>query len=60
MDMKDGLVVYVLICPELYEREGTPYGDNHGRDWSDNHIRFARLGLAAADFAAGAVKTQWC
>ncbi|MEB0268346.1 glycogen/starch synthase, partial [Pseudomonas sp. 5B4] len=27
MDMKDGLVIYVLICPELYEREGTPYGD---------------------------------
>ncbi|WNW10423.1 glycogen synthase GlgA [Pseudomonas sp. DTU_2021_1001937_2_SI_NGA_ILE_001] len=60
MDMKDGLVIYVLICPELYEREGTPYGDSHGRDWSDNHIRFARLGLAAAEFAAGAVKTQWC
>ena len=60
MDMKDGLVIYVLICPELYEREGTPYGDNNGRDWPDNHIRFARLGLAAADFAAGAVKTQWC
>lgn len=60
MDMKDGLVVYVLICPELYEREGTPYGDNQGRDWSDNHIRFARLGLAAAEFAAGQVKTQWC
>ncbi|MGV8917672.1 MAG: glycogen synthase GlgA [Pseudomonas sp.] len=59
MDTKDGLVIYVLICPELYEREGTPYGDNHGRDWSDNHIRFARLGLAAADFAAGLVKTQW-
>lgn len=60
MDMKDGLVIYVLICPELYEREGTPYADTNGRDWSDNHIRFARLGLAAADFAAGAVKTQWC
>ncbi|WP_297839395.1 glycogen synthase GlgA [Pseudomonas sp.] len=59
MDMKDGLVIYVVICPELYEREGTPYGDKNGRDWSDNHIRFARLGLAAADFAAGAVKTQW-
>lgn len=60
MDMKGGLIIYVLICPELYERDGMPYTDNNGRDWSDNHIRFARLGLAAADFAAGAVKTQWC
>ncbi len=59
MDMKDGLVIYVVICPELYEREGTPYVDNNGRDWPDNHIRFARLGLAAADFAAGAIKSQW-
>jgi starch synthase len=24
MDMADGLVIYVLICPELYQREGTP------------------------------------
>ncbi|MPQ69600.1 glycogen synthase GlgA [Pseudomonas sp. MWU12-2319] len=60
MDTKDGLVIYVLICPELYEREGTPYVDNNGRDWPDNHIRFARLGLAAADFANGAVRTPWC
>lgn len=52
MDMPDGLVIYVLICPELYEREGSPYGANNGRDWPDNHIRFARLGLAAADLAA--------
>jgi len=41
MDMPDGLVIYVLICPELYEREGGPYGANNGRDWPDNHIRFA-------------------
>ena len=59
MDMKDGLVIYVVICPELYEREGTPYVDDNGRDWPDNHIRFARLGLAAADFAAGALTPLW-
>lgn len=53
MDLPDGLTLYVIICPELYEREGTPYGDDRGRDWDDNHIRFARLGLAAAQIAAG-------
>lgn len=53
MDLPDGLTLYVIICPELYEREGTPYGDDHGRDWDDNHIRFARLGLAAAQIAGG-------
>jgi starch synthase len=60
MDMPDGLVIYVLICPELYEREGSPYGANNGRDWPDNHIRFARLGLAAADIAANLAQIHWC
>jgi len=59
MDLADGLVIYVLICPELYEREGTPYGANNGRDWPDNHIRFARLGLAAADIAANLAQIYW-
>ena len=59
MDLADGLVIYVLICPELYQREGTPYGANNGRDWPDNHIRFARLGLAAAEIAAGEGMVHW-
>ena len=60
MELPDGLIVYVLINPELYEREGTPYGDSNSRDWPDNHIRFARLGLAAAAIAAGTACISWC
>ena len=60
MDLADGLIVYVLISPELYERDGTPYGDANGRDWADNHIRFARLGLAAAEIASGTACIRWC
>jgi len=59
MDMPDGLIIYVLICPELYEREGLPYGDEHGNDWPDNPVRFARLGLAAAEIAAGTACISW-
>jgi starch synthase len=59
MDMPDGLVIYVLLCPELYERDGTPYGANNGRDWPDNHIRFARLGMAAAEIAGGHGMVHW-
>ncbi len=59
IDLDDGLIVYVLVSPELYEREGTPYGDEYNRDWPDNHIRFARLGLAAAEFAAGNASVSW-
>jgi starch synthase len=60
MELPDGLIVYVLISPELYERAGTPYGDENSRDWPDNHIRFARLGLAAADIAAANAGMSWC
>ncbi|WP_213880121.1 glycogen synthase GlgA [Pseudomonas sp. dw_358] len=59
MDMPDGLVIYVLLCPELYERDGTPYGANNGRDWPDNHIRFARLSMAAAEIAGGQGMVHW-
>ena len=50
----DGLPVYVLIAPELYDRPGSPYGDETTKDWADNDVRFARLALAAADIATGA------
>lgn len=59
LDMADGLVVYALLCPELYDREGTPYGDANGDDWSDNDIRFARLSLAAAEIACGVPDLGW-
>jgi starch synthase len=55
----DGLPIYAVICPELYERPGNPYVDQHGRDWSDNDIRFARLATVAASLAAGQVDPSW-
>ena len=55
----DGLTIYVVLCPELYDRDGSPYLDVNGRDFADNDIRFARLGLAAADFAAGLADPSW-
>ena len=55
----DGLSVYIVICPELYDREGTPYSDANGSDWIDNDLRFARFGAAAAFLAAGLVDPDW-
>ncbi|KAA0012726.1 glycogen synthase GlgA [Billgrantia pellis] len=59
----DGLVFYVLICAELYEREGGPYGTGPGgygsNGWDDNDIRFARLSLAAAEIASGNAGLDW-
>src|SRR5262245_47940359 len=55
----DDLVVYVLVAPALYDRDGTPYGRPQDGDWRDNDIRFARLALAAADIAGGRVQMGW-
>jgi len=59
IDLPDGLIVYVIICPALYERDGYPYGDNAGQDWPDNHIRFAMLGHVAAEIAAQRSSISW-
>ncbi|WP_447556603.1 glycogen synthase GlgA [Vreelandella sp. EE22] len=63
---RDGLIVYVLLCAELYDREGTPYGrgssgygDGQDTGWADNDIRFARLCRAAADIAQGKGGLGW-
>jgi starch synthase len=55
----DGLVVYVVLCDELYDRAGSPYGDASGDDFFDNDIRFARLSHAAAEIAAGKADPNW-
>lgn len=59
IEAQDGLSIYVVLCPDLYDREGSPYGDNAGVDWPDNDLRFARLGLTAADLASGLADPDW-
>ncbi len=56
---KDGMPIYVLLCPQLYDRPGNPYGDENARDWPDNDIRFARFASAAALLAAGQLDPNW-
>ncbi len=50
---------YVLDAPWFYARDGGPYQDAHGRDWSDNLPRFALLGWTAAQLAGGALDPGW-
>ncbi|MFT4053304.1 MAG: glycogen synthase GlgA [Novosphingobium sp.] len=53
--LPDGHPLLVLDAPALYSREGGPYSDAAGIDWADNWQRFAALGKAAAEIAAGAI-----
>ncbi|WP_440975900.1 glycogen synthase GlgA [Pseudoxanthomonas winnipegensis] len=57
--LDDGLPVYVLICPELFEREGSPYVSSLGAEWEDNAVRFATLSHAAAEIAGGRAGLDW-
>jgi starch synthase len=54
----DGLTLYLVLEPSLYQRAGNPYG-REGHDWPDNDLRFARLSLAAAEIAAGRAGMAW-
>jgi starch synthase len=55
----DGLILYLVLEPSLYQRVGSPYSSPEGLDWPDNDLRFARLSLAAADIAAGCAGMGW-
>lgn len=49
-----GLELYVVDCPDLYDRDGGPYVDTAGKDYIDNWQRFAALSRVAVDLANGA------
>jgi starch synthase len=55
----DGLPYYVVVCPGLFERVGSPYGDERGIDWDDNDVRFATFSYAATQIARGRVDKSW-
>ena len=57
--LPDGTPLYLVAEPSLFDRRGTPYCTPEGADWQDNHLRFARLSLAAADIAAGRGGLDW-
>lgn len=54
-----GLLAYVIDAPFLYRRDGNPYLGPDGRDWTDNHRRYALLGWVAAHLAAGELDRNW-
>lgn len=50
-----GLHLYVLDAPHLFDREGSPYLDAHGKDFPDNPERFAALSWVAGRIASEGV-----
>ncbi|MGN6552003.1 MAG: glycogen synthase GlgA [Pararhizobium sp.] len=52
----DDADLLVLDAPELFARNGNPYGGTGGHDYPDNWRRFAALASAGAALAAGAAE----
>lgn len=51
--------VYIVDAPYMYRRNGSPYHNSAGAEWSDNMQRFALLGWVAAHLAAGELDPDW-
>jgi starch synthase len=57
--LPDGVPIYVIECPELFQRGGGPYQDEHGHDWTDNPIRFGLLSKIAAVLGSAESPLDW-
>ncbi len=57
--MENDVPLFVLDCPALYQREGGPYQDASGNDYSDNALRFGLLSKVAALLAGRATPLAW-
>lgn len=51
--------LWLLDCPRLYQRVGTPYQTPDGDDWPDNAQRYGMLCRAATQLALGRTAVPW-
>jgi starch synthase len=54
-----GLPVWLVDCPDLYRRAGSPYLDAAGIDWPDNDLRFGVFCHAVARCARSGGALGW-
>ena len=49
----NGVGIYLIDAPHLYDRPGSPYHDTNLFAYTDNVLRFALLGWVGAEMASG-------
>ncbi|MDR0480998.1 MAG: glycogen synthase GlgA, partial [Gallionellaceae bacterium] len=57
--LPDGVPLWLVDCPDLYQRSGGPYIDEHGQDWHDNARRFGLLSKVAAVLGSANSPLSW-
>ncbi len=58
-EVPGGVPLWVIECPELYQRGGGAYQDEHGDDWADNAHRFGLLSKIAAVLGSADSPLDW-
>jgi starch synthase len=53
------VTTWLVNCPAAFDRAGTPYLDEKGKEWHDNAFRFALFSQVAANIALGYSKLSW-
>ncbi|MBN1379705.1 MAG: glycogen synthase GlgA [Gammaproteobacteria bacterium] len=51
--------LWVVCCPQLFEREGGPYQDDEGRDWPDNALRFGVFAKVIVAITQNWIELDW-
>jgi starch synthase len=54
-----GIPVWLVDCPSLYRRSGSPYQDCTGQDWPDNWLRFGVFDHVAAWCVRAGRALEW-
>jgi starch synthase len=57
--LPDGVPLWVIDCPELFQRDGGIYQDGKGNDWPDNAMRFGLLAKVAAILGSAESPLDW-
>ncbi len=51
--------LWLVDCPELFDRDGGPYLTPAGREWPDNSLRFATFSRVVTALAGGLMPDGW-
>ena len=59
LSKSENIPVFIIDCPDLFDRAGGPYIDTSGRAWPDNALRFGLLSKIGAILASDASPIAW-
>lgn len=59
VNISESIPVFIIDCPSLYQREGGPYLDVDGHNWTDNALRFGLLSKIGSILASDTSPLAW-